>query len=423
MGDTKRLISNSTIVFAGTIISSFFAYLFNMLMGRMLGPIQYGELTVILSLIMIIGVIGGAVLTVSMRYSGELYNKNQIKALQKLFAFFTKYLFFLSIGLFIISAIFAAPVAHFLLIENSLPVIIAFITVFFSLLIMINKGFLQGIQSFKSVSAVNVVEMFCRLAFGLLLVYLGFELNGAVSAIVLAAAIAYLISFLPLKKILKQKAKQINFKFNKREIISYSWPTLVTSILLALAMNFDIIAVKHYFDPETAGVYAAISTVAKIILYITMPISSVMFPMISEKTVKGDKHYKIFFMALLLTALATLVILAIYIIAPGKVISILYGADYLSLYQFLPEAGLFVLFYALSYLVINYYLVIKDFVFLYFFSAILLTQTIVVIFWHPSLTSVIRLMIVANCFLFIILVGYYLVTKRQQIKNYLSSDN
>lgn len=422
MGDTKKLISNSSIVFVGTIIGSFFAYLFNMLMGRLLGPIHYGEMTAIISFISIISVVGGTILTISMRYSSELFNQNFHKALRKLFAFLSKYILIFSLVLFAIGLLLSSSIAKFLTIQSIVPVIIATLSIIFSLLIMINKGFLQGIQNFKAISFVNMLEMALRLLLGLILVYAGLKLNGAVSAIVLATAITYFVSFIPLKKALSPKDDKNNYKFDKKEIINYSWPTLVTSIFLIIAMNFDIIVVKHYFDAETAGVYAAISTIAKIILYITTPIASVMFPMISEKRVGGNKHYKLFFASLLLTALGTLVILALYIIAPGKIIAILYGSKYLGLFYLLPEAGLFVVFYALINLIVSYFLVIRDFTFLYIFGFVLLIQTITAIFWHPSILSIVRLLIASNGILFIFLVLYYVITKRDQIKIFLKGE-
>lgn len=422
MGDTKKLIKSSTIVFVGTIIGSFFAYLFNMLMGRQLGPTQYGEMTAILSFIAIVSVIGSTVLTISMRYSSELFNQGYFKALRKLYLFSTKYLIIFGAGLFLISIIASGFIAKFLTIGSSLPVIIASISIIFSLLIMLNKGFLQGLQKFTAVSFVNMLEMTLRLLLGLLLVYLGLKLNGAVSAIVLATAITYFVAFFPLKEIFKTSGKTENFKFDKKEIVSYSWPTLVTSIFLVIALNFDIIIVKHYFDPTTAGIYSAISTIAKIILYISTPIVSVMFPMISEKTVKGDKHFKLFFASLFLTIITTIMILAIYVIAPGKIITLLYGNKYLELYSLLPETGLYILFYALINLLINYYLVIKNFFFLYIFGLILLAQTITVIFWHPSVLSIVRLLIASNGILFVLLLVYYLYTKKDQIMASLKGD-
>ena len=425
MGDTKKLISSSSIVFVGTIIGSFCAYLFNMLMGRYLGPIQYGDLTAILSMLSIITVISGAVMTISMRYSGEFYNEGLIKVLKRFFVFLTKNLLIVGLILFLLGVLLTKPIGHFFSINQTLPLIIGFLSIVFGLLNVINRGFLQGTQKFLAISFLGILEMGLRLLIGVFLVLIGLGLNGAVSAIVLATAIAYGISFIPLRKIFKSKSsdsKSANFKFDKKEIINYSWPTLIASFFLAMAMNIDIVLVKHYFDPETAGIYAAISTIAKIILYATSPIVGVMFPMVSEKKVKGDKHFKIFLFSLLLTLIGSLVILAIYMIAPAKVILLLYGSRYVSLYQLLPEAGLFIAFYALSSLLANYFMVIKNFMFLIIFGLVLALQVILISMYHPSLTHVVRILILTNGVLFASLLIYYLSTKKEQVRLLLRGD-
>ena len=425
MNEAKKLISMSSIVFIGTIIASVFSYLFNMMMGRLLGPVQYGEMATIMSLLTIISVAGGAVLTIAMRYSGELYNANYFDALKKLFKFLTKYLAFVGLGIFLIGLSLLKPIAHFFAIPELIPIAIAFVGTIFSLLTAVNKGYLQGLQRFLSLSAIGILETTLRLGIGLVLVLAGFGLNGAIGAIILATAIAYFVSFVPILKIFRSLKTHDghDFKFDKKEIIAYSWPTLVASLLLAASLNMDVIIIKHYFDPTNAGLYAAISTIAKIILYITAPIASVMFPMISERKVKGDKHYQIFLFSLVITLVAAFAILATYMIMPGRVISILYGAKYVSAFALLPEVGLFVLFYAMINLMANYYMVIKNFFFLILYVIALLAQLLVIYFWHPSILAVIRTFILFNGILFALMIGYYVYTKRQTFLAILKGEN
>ena len=125
MNEAKKLISNSSIVFIGTIIGSFLSYLFNMLTGRLLGPSLYGEFTTLLSLMAILSVAGGAVLTVTMKYTSELYTKNEIQALRKLFFKFSQYVLVFSITLFLVSCLFIKPIEHFFSISKVLPIVIS----------------------------------------------------------------------------------------------------------------------------------------------------------------------------------------------------------------------------------------------------------------------------------------------------------
>lgn len=426
MQEAKKLLSNSLVLFIGTIIGSIFSYLFNMLMGRMLGPERYGEMTALMSTITIVSVGSGAVLTVVMKYSSDLFHQGYFSSLKKLFSKFTQYFLIFSIALFFILLIFSKVIANFFSIENLLPVFITISSIIFGYLIVINRGVLQGLQRFVSLSLTNALEMLLKLIFGIVLVKIGLSLNGSISAIVLSTAIVYFVTLLLVKKDLnplKEATQKEKFAFDKKEIIAYTMPALISSLLLIVAMNIDVIMVKHLFSANEAGLYSAVSTVGKIILFITAPVISVMFPMISEHKTKGSKHYKVLLLSIILTLLGGLVILGIYAVMPSRILSILYGGGYTGLYYLLPEIGIAFMFYSLVNLLSNYFLAIKDYTFLWFFGVLTLIEITTIWFWHPSITMVVRVIISSFGLLFFLMIGYYLYTKREQVLAYFKGEN
>jgi len=422
MNQTKKLLSSSLIVFVGTAFGSVFSYLFNMLMGRQLGPTLYGELTALMSFLAIISVAGGAILTIVMRYSGETYAMRHYAALKRLFLTFSKYVLAFALILFALSLAFIHPITEFLSIENILPVIVGLSSIILGFTILVNKGILQGTQKFTALTTLGIVEMGLRLALGLLFVRLGYQLTGAVGGIVLATAIAYVISFWPIKRLFKEKHQDQSheeFTFDKKEILKYSLPATISTLMLAIALNSDVILVKHFFSGEQAGMYAAISTIAKIILYLTAPIISVMFPMISEHKAKGESHYKLFLSTLGLTFIGALLVLALYFIAPGFVIKTLYGSAYLPFSAYLPEVGAMVLFYTLINLICNYYLAVRKFTFIYYYAGVLILQIVAVFLFHNTLLEVIKIFIASQALLFVILFALYLYERRDRIREML----
>ncbi len=417
MSTTKKLLSGSIIVFLGMIASSIFSYVFNMLMGRFLGPVHYGEMTVLLSFFMIVSVAGQAVLTIVMRYSGELYSDKKYSGVNRLFKFFTKNITFLGTAIFLLGTIFIKPISSMFSLSEYVPVLITLAAAVFALVLMVNKGILQGAQRFVAVSMAGVLEMAVRLTLGVMLVRGGMMLNGAMTAIATAPLIAYLVSLIPIKNIFKnfRSEKEDKYYFDKKEMLGYAWPVFITSLMLATSLNIDIFIIKYYFSPEQAGLYSAISTISKIILYATNPIVTVMFPMISESRIKGNKHYKLFLFSMLFTLIGALIILGLYVVAPGKIISVLYGQKYVEFYSYLPEVGLVFLFYAMINLMANYYMAIKDFFFVWFYAISIILLIIVVTYNHSSLTVVIREFIIVFAMQFATMVSYYLYQKREQI--------
>lgn len=421
MGETKKFLSDSLIVFIGSTVASVFSYLFNMLMGRMLGPAQYGEMAAILSLLMIVSVGGGVITTTTMYYVGEMYGLGNYAGIRKLLQIFTRSIFFLSISFFLVGAVFAGPIAHFFGIDHVVPVIIGFSSLIFGFLIVVSRGILQGTQSFGAFTVTSILEMALRVTLAVVFVRLGFALNGAIAATVIATVITYFVTFVPLQKLWKEVTPTSStvVHFSRKEVLTYTVPVFASALCLATLLNLDVILVKHYFPTEQAGLYAAISTVAKIILYITSPIIAVMFPMIMERRSRGEKHYKMLLFSLGLTVIGAVVILAFYNVIPALVVRILYGRGFVEFSYLLPQLGIFVLFYTLVNLLANYFLAIKNFIFLIF----MVIALVLVLVWsslsHNSLPEMISVFIISTALLFLAMIGYYLFIKKTQILQYL----
>jgi len=424
MTETKKLVRSSGIIFTGTIIGSFFSYLFNMLAGRLLGPEKYGEFTALLSMMMILSVASVAIMTVTMKYSSELVAKKYFKALHKLYDIFSRYTAIFAISLIAITLAFVKPIGAFFSISDIVPICITLLYFFFVFLLVVNRGILQGGQKFFDSTANITLEMFLKLLIGIALIKIGLGLSGAMLGMIIATGIVYFLSLFPLKKLLETNDdnKSEPFLFNKKEIVAFSVPVLICSALLMIELYLDIVVVKHYFDAETAGLYAAISTTAKIILFATSPIVSVMFPMISAKRTMGNKYYKLFFASTFATIAGALIILGVYTFAPSTILRVLYGTEFISLYSFLPKVGFFILLYSLVNLMANYYLAVKSYIFLYFFTFTLGLQLILIGFNHGSLNSVVEILIATTGLLVILLFGFYLISRIGQIKAFLRGE-
>lgn len=426
MGTTKKLISNSLIIIVGTALSSIFSMIFSsIVMPRILSPEQLGEFSSLMNLLMIVSVAGGAILTIVMRYSSELYAEEKKEAIGRMLNVVNKYVYSMAIVLFIVGLFLLKPIADYLSIESTGPVAVTFISVIFGLSIMINKGVLQGSQRFVALSLINILEMALRLFLGILLVKLGWGVSGALGAVVAATAISYIVSFPALRRALsslKEDRTPSDYNFDKKEIINYSRPAFLSSLLLVFALAIDVILIKHYFSAEEAGMYAAISNIGKIIAYATTPIISVMFPMISEKQTRGDKHYSIFMFSLLFVIAVSLAIIGTYTIAPAKIVSLISGQKFSSFYYLLPEVGLAMVFYSLINLMANYYLVVKKFSFLWVFFLAEVLQICAISIWHGSIVIVVRLIILTFALLFAWMMGYYLFNKRAQIAQYFRGE-
>jgi len=67
-------------------------------------------------------------------------------------------------------------------------------------------------------------------------------------------------------------------------------------------------------------------------------------------------------------------------------------------------------------LMANYYMVVKNFAFVWFFALVLLLEIVAISLFHSSIIMVVRIIVLSLSLLFALFFGYYLVSKKEQIK-------
>lgn len=399
------LLFGSAIVMIGSNITNILNYLYHLLMGRMLGPVSYGELAAIISLLSLLGIVPAAVSLVIIKYVSAA---KSLKETSNLVAWLKAKAFKVSL-IFSIAIIFLSPfISSFLHINKSLYVILAALSFLFSLQSLINRSILQGLIMFKEMVITVLIENSIKLMVSIVLIYFGFRVGGAMFAFVVAALVGWFATNLYLRN-------KINDSFNDlpkiKSMLIFTIPVLIQTASLASLYSSDVLLVKHFFSPHEAGIYAAMSTLGKIILFGSGPISTVMFPIVSKRQAVGQNYSKIFKVSLLGTALLAIAILLIYYLLPNIVITGLYGSQYLEASNLLVWFGIFITLFSLSSLFTNYYLSLgKSNVVIFPFIAAIL-QIIMIWFWHQNLFIVILISILITALLFISLSLYSILEK------------
>lgn len=415
---SNRLLANSLVFFAGTMVLSVFNYLYNSFMGRLLGPEQYSIIGSLLAFIAIITIPTNAVATVAMRFTAHYHAKNDDGTILTFFRRFAKKLALLGI-LVALGLIAASPLlANFLHLPSATPVVIIAPILIFAILLPLNRGILQGLQRFGEAVINQNIDPFLKLVLGVLLVKLGFGINGAMAAILLGSGIAYLTSFAPLRSILKQKPTPIAVM--PKEVKDFSLIALIAFLLATLLMNIDVLLVKHYLPSYEAGLYAALSTIGKIILFVTSPVVSVMFPMISDLQGREQKHYRVLLQSIILVTAIGLIGTVGYYLMPELVVRILYGPDYLAIAPLLGLFGTVMLLYSLINLWINYFLSIGDRYFIIFLIIGSILEVALLVWRHDNFLIIVESLLVSMSFGFVALTAYYFYLKREPLAQLLS---
>lgn len=397
------LLSGSVVMIFGTNFVNILNYLYHLIMGRLLGPSFYGELAALFSLVGILGIVTLALNTVIVKYisstSGDFERKGLIR-------WFTKKILVFSLVLFVLVVILSPFIASFLKIDNPLLVFFVGVVAVFSLLMVVNKAVLQGLLRFNETVVIVLTENGLKLILGVALVYLGFSVGGAMLGLTIGAILGWLLSKSFLKGLAGSKEE---ISPDGKSILSYFIPVFLQAVAVTSLYSTDLILVKHFFNPHDAGIYAATSTLGKIIFFGASPVSLVMFPLVSARFAKGQSYRKIFFASFFTTVLISTVALLIFKLIPGIVITSLYGVAYLQAVDLLLGFGIFMVFFTLSVFLINFGLSLKRTKIVIFPLLASIAQAIGIWLYHGDLNSVVLVSTVVSGLLILSLMVYFML--------------
>ncbi len=414
----NKLVINSAILFFGSMMVNVLNYLYHLIMGRALGPADYGTLAALISIIGIVSVFGGALsLAITKFAASTKAEKNKGKA-KYLFLRTSKIVFFIGLFLFLIFALFSGLITDFLKIDSVYLVLLVGVIFIVAYLPIVSKGITMGWQRFKALSLINFLEAFIKLVAAIALVYAGFRVFGAIAAFIISIGCGYIFSLYPIKDILYSKKGEIE-GLRKNGII-FAIPSLLLSLSIILFYNADIILVKHFLSGEEAGFYSALSTIGRIIFFAAGPVSLVVFPTVAEKYSQNKKTEKYLFQGVFLVLVIAATALIFYFLIPNFVVLMLYGGEYLKISGLLGAAGLSATFLALNNLIGYYYLSLEKKWFLIVFWLANISQIILIMLFHQIIVQIIYIQLFVMIGLFLGLVVYHF---RKFFLNYGKREN
>lgn len=245
-------------------------YFINIILGRFLGPVQYGIYGVLVSLISVANILQTAGLTQAMakyiaeneEISDEILRSSLI--LQTV----------ISLGLTIIFFIIA-PYIALILRDDSLTNYIRLAALSFPIygFYALFVDYYNGRHFFKKQAFLTSMYSLSKAVSVIILGYL-FSLKGVLVGYIIAPLISLFLGFYYPKRIL--------FRFPYKKLIIFSLPIIGYIIFSTLLQSIDLYFVKAMLSPESAGYYTASQNISRILYFATLAVSSIMLPTISQ---------------------------------------------------------------------------------------------------------------------------------------------
>lgn len=407
---THPLAKGSAIVLIGSSLANVGAYAYHLVVGRMLGPVSYGELASLFSFSYILNVPSTVLQTVLTRYISEFHATNELGKAKHLSLTVLRWLgLALVIGTVVIIP-FVGMFADFLHIKQPVSVFYMYLTSALLLLTVVQSALMQGSQLFVSAMVFLNITMVLRLIGGA--VGASFGVTETVLAGVVTGGIGFIVYFIPLGSI--YRAKSLASGIHKKEFVSYSMPSFISLLGITSLYSTDIMLAKHFLPPLEAGYYAALSVMGKIVYFASSSVSYVLFPVIAARTKQKSDSQQLVYLALFAVAIVSLGITAGYFIFPKFALQLLFGPSYFPAAGYVGWMGIFLSLYSLSYVLIMTLLGKGNTIVWRFVAFAAIGQIIAIILFHQDMFGIIAANIFVVLCLFISLLVYY----RHAVKEY-----
>jgi O-antigen/teichoic acid export membrane protein len=404
-----NLITSSAIVVVGSFSINLINYLFNLVMGRLLNPIQYGELIALFGLVAIIGVPATTISILMAKHISKLLSGAKPEQAAALYALTTRLLIYGALGLLAFYWLITPFLARFLAIDLKTMLLFG-LTIPFMLLSSINSGSLQGLRQFIPYTTILIIQTLVKSVLGTLAVIAGYSINGVIGSLVIGSLLAYCYGYLRLKKILRPNKKlPLSLTVSVLNLFRHSWTIFTTTLFLALLNNLDVTLAKHYLIPVEAGQYAALSVIGKIILYISAAFITVSFPYISSSIASNDQKEKRYvYFSLLATSAISGISLTAFSLMPLRIVTLLLGWTYAPIAPYLASFALAMFLFNLSYALITFFMAGKSKTYLLPLALAVFVQIIMILIWHHTIVHIITAVLVSNLVLIITLTAIFL---------------
>ncbi len=347
------LIKASVWLTISELVFNLSGYIIHSLLGRFLGPAEYGRYGIIITFAtMIVVLIGRGVPIAMSKYLSEVRKKDPstILSIRKTGAIVQTIL--ISV-VTILYYFLVPPIAAKLLNDPSLvslfristPIIPAFALASFYVY------YFNGIHKFNSQSLIKFYRGFTKVIFIVSLASL-FSTKGAIVGHALAPFSVFLLAYFldPFRK--EKSAKKSSVSWQK--MLSFAWPITLFMLFYEIMISVDLYMVKAFTGDDTiTGFYNAALTIGRLPFYAFYFLTIILLPKISETTSQKNQKQTKKILSFAMRFLFILLIPAITLLSffSESVSELFFGKQFIS-----ASEPLSVLAFGLGFLVVFYIL-------------------------------------------------------------------
>jgi|tagenome__1003787_1003787.scaffolds.fasta_scaffold20988123_6 O-antigen/teichoic acid export membrane protein len=314
----QKLLGGSLTMLAGSGLVGITNLIYNVITARLLGPTGFAHATSVYTLLMLASAITLSFQVVCAKYVAShdtADEKSTIFAGLHLRAWVT------GVGIGLLLFVFKGAIQGYLNLPDSTLISLLALGTAFYIPLGVRRGYIQGVHAFTALALNFMLEGLVRLGGAYLLIEFGLGVQGAVLASVVAVIASYFLAQpSPGLKSLLPAGISISAGEGVQAIVFFSGQVVIN--------NFDIVLVKHFFSPDLAGIYAAVSLVGRLVNMCAWSVVNTMFPVSAAARSSDREARPVLFMSLsLVLAILFVLILGLWAI-PSFVWRTLFGSHF-----------------------------------------------------------------------------------------------
>lgn len=364
-------------------------YLYNLILGRMLGPAAFADAALLITLLLVLSFVGMTFQLVTTKFN-IIFSGNQWSAFEN---YMKKYAVIFGVAIGALLFLFAENLQQLFNTESLTMFRIFAIGIPLYFFMSIKRGKFQGKQDYTNLSVTYQSEMWSRLLITLVLLLL-VPMNPAF-LVAVGIVISFVFGLMPVKfKKISFATSSVLTSTNKKKVTTFILLTAGYELTQIIINNSDVLLVKHYFNSLDAGLYASLALIGRVVYFVAWMFVMLLLPAVIEKRKEGKRTAPILFKYVGYISLLSVAIVAGCYLFPETIISLMFGDAYVAMSSLLWQYALATSLFAISNIFAYYFLSLDYYVPVILSGVLGLSQIVLIIFFHSSLAMVVQLQII-----------------------------
>jgi O-antigen/teichoic acid export membrane protein len=356
----ESMTRGATVMVMLTLAASAVNYASNIIFSRLLNPAEFGDLTAVLAFSVIAALPTAAAQTMIAERVARNAAQGQVEQMRWFIRHALGHVVTVAALVGVLYALALPLMIELLEIRAPGPAIALLPLLVLTFISPVALGVLQGMDRFIAFGVMVLAVAVSRIAFGVPWAAAGGGSGGAVGGQAIGFFVVLLAAAWILRDQLMPRGTGAATSGMKRRPTPATLSASAAFIAFAVISNLDILLAKMFLTPHDVGLYAALATVAKIVIFLPAAVAVVMVPNAARARHSPEASRRVLRIAALLVFATTLIAAVPAVLAPELMIRVMFGDEYVGAeHGILPivcaGAGL-----AILYLLVTYAVAIDD---------------------------------------------------------------